>query len=203
MLANEGEAAPTAPFSAGTTDGFVLLSLYGGQGNSDGNDTTITGSIGGGAWAVASTKPSLNETWTAHGGISFGRGTYTIDATPDDTTDALTYTFTVGTEQVGGHILWDWGLSTNIDIVNVWDVTGNTYTSVDWDQDGRNTYYDTAVVYPGEPNVRGDAMIDGPFPGFSANFAFTVVPKPASLVLVVSSLVGLVGLRRRQERQSS
>jgi hypothetical protein len=191
MVANQAQAAA---MSAGTTDGFVMLTSYGKQANPSGNDTTITGSIGGGSWAVASTKFFFKAIWTAHDGVTFGPGTYTIDTTPTDTTDALTYNFTVGAGQVGGHILFDWKTNADIDVVNVWDVSGNTYTSVDWDMDGQNNYY---TVYPGD-NVRGGEMIDGPFIGFNANFNFQVVPEPMSMALVGTSLIGLVALGRRR-----
>lgn len=162
---------------------------------------------------MASTKPWFKDTWTAHNGTTFGPGTYTIDITPEDPTDTLTYTFTVGPGQVGGHILFDWKSSfgpseaINVDVVNVWDVTGNTYTSRDWDQDGKNGYYPVyceqlvvGVPCPDEPNVRGAEVIEGPFIGFNLNFNFTVVPEPISVALVGPSLVGLVGLRRRIKR---
>jgi hypothetical protein len=190
MMANQADAAL---FTAGTTDGFVMMTSYGKQANPSGNDTDITGSIGGGTWSVASTKPFFKKIWTAHGGTTFGPGTYTID-----TVEGPVVTFTVGAGQVGGHILFDWDTTTNIDVVNVWDVSGNTYTSRDWDMDGKNTYY---PVYPGEPNVRGGEMVDGPFGGFNANFNFTtVIPEPISMALVGSSLIGLIGLRRRMQK---
>jgi hypothetical protein len=126
---------------------------------------------------------------------------------PDDTTDALTYTFTVGPGQVGGHILWAWKPpyptheANNVDVINVWDITGNTYTSIDWDQDYYGGSYDYPVgnVYPG-PYVRGASMIEGPFMGFAANFNFAIIPEPTSMALVGSSLVGLAGLSRRKKR---
>ena len=166
MMSNQADAAD---FTAGTTDGFVMMTSYGKQANTSGNDTVITGSIGGGTWSVASTKPFFKNIWTAHGGTTFGPGTYTID-----TIEGPVVTFTVGAGQVGGHILFDWSTTSNIDVVNVWDVTGNTYTSRDWDDDGKNLYYGTAVIYPGEPDVRGGEMVDGPFQGFNANFNFVI-----------------------------
>jgi len=192
MMASQADAAN---FTAGTADGFVMMTSWGKQANTSGNDTDITGAIGGGTWSVASTKPFFKNIWTAHGGTTFGPGTYTID-----TIEGGIYSFTVGAGQVGGHILFDWSTTTNIDVINVWDVSGNTYTSRDWDADGKNLYYGTAVIYPGETNVRGGEMIDGAFPGFNANFNFTVVPEPMSMALVGSSLIGLIGLRRRSQK---
>ena len=140
----------------------------------------VTGSIGGGAWSVASTSTFFGFNWTAHNGTTFGPGSYTID-----TIQGGIYSFTVGAGQVGGHILFDWNTAADIDVVNVWDVcTGcGSYTSTDWDGDG----------------TLGGKMIDGAFPGFSANFDFVApIPVPAAVWLFGSGLIGLVGVARRK-----
>jgi hypothetical protein len=87
---------------------------------------------------------------------------------------AQNYTFTVAAGQIGGHMLFDWNTTANIDVVEVWNTNevfgpSKLYTgaatcnnpltvwnlmSSDWDGDGKN----------------GGAMIDGPFTQFSANF---------------------------------
>jgi hypothetical protein len=123
--------------------------------------------------------------WTAHHIRVFGPGTYTINV--DCTTPQLedgtctanadpnkNYTFTVGANQVGAHMLFDWNQTKNIDVVDIWNqsakftpstlYTGEVgcanaaqvwdYMSGDWDNDAQN----------------GAKMIDGPFSGFSANF---------------------------------
>ena len=117
--------------------------------------STNTSSIGGGTWSVASTTPFFGLTWTAHDGVTFGPGTYTID-----TVEGGVYTgIEVGAGQVGGHILFDWGVTTNIDVVNVWDVTGGTtYFSTDIDGDGINNDYD---LFPFNPNESFDSDMDG------------------------------------------
>ena len=55
-------------------------------------------------------------------------------------------------------MLFDWGVNSDIDVVNVWDVTSASgvsyYTSTDWDSDG----------------ALGGAMIDGPFTGINISF---------------------------------
>lgn len=171
-------AAQAAPMTSAT---FTMLD---GTGGTVGVDTTVTGDIGGGTWAVASTTPFFGQQWTAHSGTTFGPGTYTID-----TIQGGTYTVTVGAGQVGGHILFNWGVSSDIDVVNVWDVTdlgggSFSYFSTDWNGDG----------------IRGAGMIDGPFQGFNANFDFTAaVPVPAAAWLLGSGLMGLVGVARRRK----
>ena len=172
--------ASAVPMSSAT---FTMLDSTGGT---VGVDTTVTGDIGGGAWAVASTTTFFGANWTAHDGVTFGPGTYTID-----TVEGGVYTgIVVGAGQVGGHILFDWGATTNIDVVNVWDVTGGDYFSTDG-----------PAGNPANPDgIRGYGMIDGAFPNFNANFDFTAVPVPAAVWLFGSGLVGLVGVARRRRK---
>jgi len=171
-------AAQAAPMSSAT---FTMLS---GVGGTVGTDTTVTGAIGGGTWSVASTTPFFGLTWTAHSGTTFGPGTYSFD-----TIEGGTYTgIVVGAGQVGGHILFDWGTTADIDVINVWDVTDNG--------DGTFSYFSTDVDGDG---YRGLGMIDGAFPGFNANFDMTAVPVPAAVWLLGSGLVGLVGVARRKK----
>jgi hypothetical protein len=133
--------------------------------------------------------------WVAHHIRVFGPGTYTInvDCTTaqieigtctTNATPSMNYTFTVGANQVGAHMLFDWGkddatkpcgkANCNIDVVDIWvqdevfgpssphtgaagfNATSTVWNlmSSDWDGDGQN----------------GAAMIDGPFIGFKANF---------------------------------
>jgi hypothetical protein len=149
---------------------------------------------------LSSSEPFFQFNWVAHHIRVFGPGTYTIDTTcttaqleagtavcnnlplPSGQTQQF-YTFTVGANQIGAHMLFDWGkdaatpcgkASCNIDVVDIWDQsatfgpspmhTGSancnnpatvwSLMSSDWDGDGQN----------------GAAMIDGPFKGFKANF---------------------------------
>jgi hypothetical protein len=173
--------ANAAAMSSGT---FHMWSPYGFQVNPAGNDTTIAGNIGGGTWSVSSTKKFFGAVWTAHGGTTFGPGTYTFN-----TVEGPSYTnVVVGAGQVGGHILFDWNGSYNIDVINVWNVSGNSYTS--------STVSSSAANCLSKP---GSAMIDGPFGGNCANFDFRVVPVPAAVWLFGSGLVGLVGIARRRK----
>ena len=123
-----GSGAASAATETMTSATFTMLD---GTGGTVGVDTTVTGSIGDGAWAVASTTPFFGVNWVAHDGTTFGPGTYSID-----TIQGGVYTgIEVGAGQIGGHILFDWGATADIDVVNVWDVacdgTNCTYTSTD------------------------------------------------------------------------
>ena len=155
-------------------------------------DEQVSGAISGapGTATLSSPQTFFGFNWTAKGITTYAPGTYTW--TFDDGSGPYTYTFTVGANQVGATMLFDWSTSSNIGVVNVWDVTssasGTTYTSTDWDGDG----------------ILGGKMINGPFAGFSANFnmveAPAAVPVPAAVWLFGSGLVGLVGVARRKKK---
>ena len=176
-LALGTSVASAATMTSGTFD------MYTGTGNLMNSDPAITGDIGGGTWSVASTNVFFGGLWTAHSGTTFGPGTYSFD-----TVQAGSYTnVVVGAGQVGGHILFNWGANTDIDVVNVWDVASGVYTSTD------------VVEGAGADGILGLGMIDGAFVGSSANFNFTAVPVPAAVWLFGSGLLGLVGVARRKK----
>ena len=178
LMLGSGTAGAVAMSSAT----FTMLDATGGG---VGVDTTVTGSIGGGSWSVASTTPFFGQNWTAHSGTTFGPGTYSFA-----TIQGGTYTgVVVGAGQVGGHILFNWGVVADIDVINVWDVASGVYTSTDG-----------IAGNPANPDgVRGYGMLDGAFAGFNANFDFTAVPVPAAVWLFGSGLLGLVGVARRRK----
>ena len=175
-----------------TSATFTMLD---GTGGGVGVDTSVTGSIGGGTWSVASTTAFFGQNWTAHSGTTFGPGTYSFA-----TVQGGTYTnVVVGAGQVGGHILFNWGVVADIDVINVWDVTTTTVLN--------DTYTSTDVIGGSTTNgagsctdgIRGCGMIDGAFAGFNANFDFVApVPVPAAVWLFGSGLLGLVGVARRK-----
>ena len=183
MGAGIAQAAPTGTMSSAT------FTMFDPTGATVGVDTTVTGSIGGGTWSVASTTTFFGLNWTAHSGVTFGPGTYSFP-----TVEGGTYTgIVVGAGQIGGSILFDWGATKNIDVINVWDVCSGCggYTSTDGI--GGN---------PANPDgIRGYGMLDGAFPNFNANFDFKVaaVPVPAAVWLFGSGLLGLVGVARRKK----
>ena len=167
---------------------FTMLSASGGT---VGSFNDVVGSIGGGTWSVASPSHFFGNIWNAHSGTTFGPGSYTFD-----TVEGGVYTgVVVGAGQVGGHILFDWGTATNTDVVNVWDVSTV----------GATTTYTPVDVIAGNPlgpdGVLGVPMLDGPFPGMSPVFDFTVttVPIPATVWLFGSGLLGLVGVACRKK----
>ncbi|MGD2064406.1 MAG: DUF4215 domain-containing protein, partial [Nitrospirota bacterium] len=161
IVATTAGAALAANFTSAT---FTMRSP---TGTTVGTFPDVTGSIGGGAFSVASTSPFFGVNWTAHDGTTFGPGTYTID-----TIQAGVYTgLVVGAGQVGGHILFDYGPTKDIDVLLVWSVSISG---------GMKTYTagDPSVVAPGQPaqpdGIIGTPMIDGAFPGWNAAFDLTV-----------------------------
>ena len=176
---------------AGTANAGITFTMRDKTGGLVGADTTVTGgfNVTDGTFNVASTTPFFGSIWTAHDGVLLHPGTYSIK-----TIQGGTYTgIQIPVGSTGGHILFDWGPNTNIDVVLVWD---------------NATGHSGPVMVNGKANpptgVDGLGMIDGPFGGFNADFDMNQpvsfsgqVPEPMSMALVGSALVGLVGLRRK------
>ena len=157
------------------------FSMYGPAGTLMHVDTAVTGEE---LVSLSSPTPFFSFVWTAHDLTIYGEGTYSIDTFEGDV-----YTVDVAAGQIMGHVLFDWQSTADIDIVNVWDVTvvdgQRYYTSTDWDGDG----------------ILGGKMIDGAFPGFSANFDMvSSVPVPAAVWLFGSGLLGLMGVAHRKKK---
>ncbi|MCK9420581.1 MAG: hypothetical protein M0R70_14510 [Nitrospirae bacterium] len=128
---------------------------------------------------ISSETPFFGVPWTAHDVAIYGSGIYTVytdcDAGSPGCGAGTPITFTVGSGQLGVHMLFDWGGNGNIDVVDLWvpaaafapsplyaGPDGGTnpadkvwdWMSSDWDGDGYNGY----------------GMVDGPFAAFNANF---------------------------------
>lgn len=189
-------AAPVA-----WTGGFDMYDPTGAQmdanGAAAGNTAFVTGAIDtvAGTFSLASTDPFSGLNWSTTGGVLFGAGTHTIN-----TADAAgscgfaicatggPITFTVGAGQIGGAIKFGWGATGAIDVVNVWNVSTaggvTTYTSTDIDGNG----------------ILGIGMVDGPFPGFNANFNMAAAVPEASTYGMMLAGLGLVGFAVRRRK---
>ena len=177
---------------AGTANAGITFTMRHGGGGLVGVDTTVTGGFGATTFNVASTTTFFGSVWTAHDGVLLAPGTHSIDTTPHVAGGTFTG-IQIPSGSTGGHILFDWGGNTNIDVVLVWD---------------NATGLSGPVMVNGVANppsgADGLGMIDGGFVGYNADFdmnqpvSFTgQVPEPMSMALVGSALVGLVGLRRK------
>ena len=178
------------------------FTMYDPTGATVGVDPAVVGDVNtaAGTATLSSPTPFFGLNWTASDVTLYGPGTH--QWTFSDANGSYTYTFDVGAGQMGTTMLFAWGASSNIGVVNVWDVsvgpcayganagsgTCTNYYSTDWDGDG----------------IRGAGMINGPFPGFNANFDMSApVPVPAAVWLFGSGLVGLVGVARRRKKASA
>ena len=198
---------------SGTLDG----TLYNSQSDVSADGLTATGNV-----TLASPTAFFGNVWTAHNIQAFGPGTYTF--TTDGNTGSAawnttttggaaspTQTMTVGAGQVGLHMLFDWGTSFNIDLVDVTNVNGS-YTAPFWSGAATTTdsWSGNNTHIWGLASTGGQGMPNGPFVGYMANFNVynganvAPVPIPAAAWLFGSGLIGLVGVsrRRRQNRQS-
>jgi len=173
---------------------------------------------------LASPDLFFGALWTAHDLQIFGPGSYSFDTTVANggaNSEAGTMSMTVGANQIGAHMLFDWSGNLSIDVVNVWDISsvfGSACNSVN--------AYSANCLWVGTPNPSGNtgttvwgfASTDnnadgtmgvpmatgGPFAGNNANFnlkgTLAVVPVPAAVWLFGSGLLGLVGIARRKKK---
>ena len=230
----EGNLSMLTPDGTGEigTDPVSGNPIYGGNGATFGgtNDVTFswdgtiytsssdyTGPGGASNAALSSPTKFYGALWTAHTVQIFGPGTYSFDTTAGGGPfEAGTQTMTVGPGQLGMHMLLDWYGTTNIDIVNVWNVN-STFSNC-----GVSTADMTAqnCLWTGRTNNGGNSastlwflastdndgdgtlgipmMPGGPLAGFNANFNIKAVPLPAAGWLFISGLLGLAGLSRRR-----
>ena len=138
-----------------------------------------------GTFSLASTDTFFALLWSTSGGTLY-TSTFTHSTVdPAPAVSGGSYVgVPVGAGQLGGAIDFAWGGTTGIDVVMVWNVVGNTYTSTDWDING----------------ILGAGMIDGPFPGFSANFHMAApVPEASTYGMMLAGL-GLVGFAVRRRK---
>lgn len=144
---------------------------------------------------LSSPTPFFGLQWTAHHIRVFGPGNYTFDTTctvaqleagvsacnnpvtPGQAQQFLT--MNVGPNQLGAHMLFDWGANSNLDVVVVWN-KHSTFAGPLWagccgtSPDPANVW-DFASVDGNGDNVPGTPMVDGPFLGFNANFNLGVL----------------------------
>ncbi|MDH5767315.1 MAG: hypothetical protein OEZ38_14970, partial [Gammaproteobacteria bacterium] len=150
FLTSGAASAATGEFCMFNSDGSINNNLgnWSGLDCDPGITATIVTPPSGVGNSISSSNSFYGIFWNAHDITTYGPGDYSVD-----TIEGGIYNFTVGPGQIGVHMLFDWNTSTNIDVVNIWDITENpdsvTFTSTDWDGDG----------------ILGGAMIDGPFSG--------------------------------------
>jgi hypothetical protein len=163
---------------------------------------------------LSSPQPFYGVNWSAHDVAVYGPGTYTIytDCPPGSPGCGAggAYNFTVASNQIAAHMLFDWNGNNNIDVVDIWNqnqvfgpnsmYTGPKKTLDPWSGVSTTVWNGMSTDWDGD-GINGGAMIDGPFSGFSANFNVMInpVPIPAAIWLFGSGLIGFFGLSRRKK----
>lgn len=219
MGAGAAQAAQISVGSASSTTGnnFTMLDGGGGfVGGSNNVDMTwdgtaftsnsdYTGPGGASNMTLSSPDAFFGQNWTAHSIQVFAPGTYTFDATTGGgVSETGTLSMSVDSNQLGAHMLFDWGSNANIDVVVVWDF--NSPFTGDQTLTG-SQIWDVASMDDDGDGVNGVGMpAGGPFAGFNANFnlngvsvSTSPVPVPAAVWLFGSGLLGLVGVARRRK----
>lgn len=202
-------AAGAGAVLAGNTTGNNFSMVNAGGGSTGGaNDVVFTwdGSLktsvvtdGTNNATLTSVTPFFGLIWTAHHINVYGPGTYVFDTScaagnpscGDGGSDQ--YTLTVPSGYLGAHMLFNWSVNSNIDVVQLWkfndswsgtagdtdpfDLTApnpnSNTTSTVWSFVSIDTSLDADLYH-------GTKMIDGPFVGFSANFNVMLNKNPSA-----------------------
>jgi len=235
-------AGAVSNFTALTPDGTGLYAPYNGYTFGGTNDVTFTwdgtffnsssdytGLSSVSNATISSPTLFLSKLWTAHTVQIFGPGTYSFDtalANGGPVTESGNLTMTVGANQIGAHILFDWNNNLSIDMVNVWNLN-STFSNCGaaltnpaaqnclWTGptniagNNANTVFALASTDNngdgtlGIPMVAGGPFFDTLYGSFNFNFnlqGVSAVPIPAAAWLFGSGLLGLLGLARRKQR---
>lgn len=158
---------------------------------------------------VTSSQNFFGSPWTAHDIRVFGPGTYTFDsfcsaaqiaAGTTSCGGGAPLTLVVGPGQLGGHMLFNWSSSTDIDVIIQWDLNGAfgspIFAGVPAVHAGTDIWNLVSVDGSGDTNgitqpdgLRGYRMVDGPFINFNANFNLNMSPVFAFNVAPVANNV--------------
>ena len=166
----------------GTND---LLSVWDGTLNTAVSDANFNMEMGSN-----SSHLFFGFVWTAHHIQIFGPGTYTFDTSCStvQVEQGLTdcggsaeefATLTVGADQIGAHMLFDWNVTANIDVLNLYeanamftnpDPRGALYQGAAGPTPALDCLFEQVSIDGDGDTVPGIRFIDGPFIGFRANF---------------------------------
>lgn len=166
---------PLGDFQNGTND---VAATWDGTFNTSVNDTNFNMTL-----ATAGPTPYEGSVWFAHSIRVFGPGTYTFEACPGDGStlgvnpcnQSIPLTMTVGPNQIGAHILFDWSTSKNIDVAIVWDID-QAFPGPSGNLNVDNRIFNLVSTDNNNDGSPGIPMVDGPFVGFRANFNLDFVP---------------------------
>ena len=177
-------ASPSFATLYNITGTFRMYDVVGGQTGVD--DSTLLGTFDDtdpDSMVITTAQPFFGFIWDAHDlKITQSPSTITVETCPTPADDSvvpepgvpgsfipcvapLPMSMTIGDNQWGVQMLFDWNTAANIDVLNVWDVTVNPngsirLTSTDFDGDG----------------ILSSGMADGAFQGFNASFDLLLAP---------------------------
>jgi hypothetical protein len=165
------------------------------------------------AMTLASNEPFFGNQWFVHDIRAFSEGSYVFDTncTGADIVAGITncggssfLALSVGPGQLGAHMLFDYAVSLNIDVAILWNLNSAfgdpIYNATDPSQTPTKVWNLASIDGNGD-GIRGIPMVDGPFPGFNANFnldTLAAVTLPAAVWLFASGLMGLFAISRRK-----
>jgi len=136
----------------------------------------------------------LTGDWTADGNIITTPGTYNVDTILSNTITGIE----VGAEQWLGSLFLDYLGNTNIDTIQVWDITNNLDGSISLSSiDVISDALPTGSGAPGHPSISGPTT--GFIYTYDALLTPTAVPVPAAVWLFVSGIISLVGVAKREQ----
>ena len=174
------------------------------------DNSDYTGPGGASNMTLSSPDAFFGLQWTAHSIQVFAPGSYSFDATAGGgAAETGTLDLTVGSGQLGAHMLFNWGSNQNIDVVVLWDANGVFGNNAGQQTLTGTAEWDSVSVDGDGDGIPGTGMpAGGPFADFNANFNLNgitpaegpaVIPVPAAVWLLGSGLVGLVGVARRRK----
>ena len=148
----------------------------------------------------------MGDPWFANPVWIFGPGTYTFDACPAGSeaggTDgsnnctpgnpAHIITMTVPEGKIGAHMLFSWGPSTHIDMIQLWELHA-VYGGLMAQGCGganANKVWDLASTDINGDGIMGAPFVDGPFGGFSGNLNIMVAGGGKSLAYPTLEIQG-------------
>ncbi|TCK19381.1 uncharacterized protein DUF5011 [Thiogranum longum] len=197
---------PTGDFQNGAND---IVATWDGTFNTSVSDSNFNMTL-----ATATPTPYEGSVWTAHNIRVFGPGSYQfdVDCTPAqiqagitdcpvtdlDKPEGRVLTLDVGPNQLGAHILFDWSTTSNIDVVNLWNIDG-AFTSPSGFLGVTGRIFNLVSIDANGNNFSGVPMVDGPFIGFHANFNLDFNPPIQPAAGVRAPILGAIqnGATRR------
>jgi len=198
-ISQASAAAPYVPQY--TTNNNITITQPDGSTSGGNNDITFTwdgtlktsvavsGQVAN-AFITSYCTTMIPTPWKAHDVAVYGPGTYTVKAScaakaPGCATGTKPITFTVAADEIGVHMLVDWGVGTvaiankNVDVVNVWKMNSvfgpSTLFTSGCGSNPADKVWGLMSKDPGT-GINGYPMVDGSYIGACVNFNMMSAP---------------------------